>query len=275
MGFDIRNSVEDWRAFWEALKELELGRYFETFAGQISMIQRELDMFDVTDPIKKLEMFREALLKYSKLSVEEKAKVAGFDLSTKEGRAAMDKWIRDTWTDIKSGKFELASLGNMSLTEFLDFLSSFETWLDDFDKTVEDAGETKAFQVSRSITEVTGNRIAGILTTVSYWSERTATAVERLAMSLGVPSIAPPSAAEMSAFMRSGVSAPALASAGGGPVTVSVSVGDIVVNGSVDPNATAQAVSVSFVDKVDRALGERLREVRRARGLAMPDGLRS
>jgi len=275
MGYKLDLTTMSWQAFLDGLNLLLSSQLFETFAGQISMIQRELDMFDVTDPIKKLEMFREALLKYSKLSVEEKAKVAGFDLSTKEGRAAMDKWIRDTWTDIKSGKFELASLGNMSLTEFLDFLSSFETWLDDFDKTVEDAGETKAFQVSRSITEVTGNRIAGILTTVSYWSERTATAVERLAMSLGVPSIAPPSAAEMSAFMRSGVSAPALASAGGGPVTVSVSVGDIVVNGSVDPNATAQAVSVSFVDKVDRALGERLREVRRARGLAMPDGLRS
>jgi len=273
MGLTMDFSTESLAAFKEALDKINSSLMFETFAGQMSMIQAELDMFDVTDPIKKLEMFRDALVKYANLPLSDLIKLRGFNLETEEGRAAMSKWVEETWAAIKAGTFDLSKLGpGVSLTDFMGWLSDFETMLDE--KGGEE-GTTQAFQISRSITEVTGNRIAGILTTVSYWGERTALGVEALVASFRPAGVQAPTPSEMASFMRGGLADRATETGAGGPQVITITVGDIIVQGAVDAGATARAVAASFVDEVDRALGDKLLGVRRARGLAMPDGLRS
>ncbi|MFA6044189.1 MAG: phage tail tape measure protein [Phycisphaerales bacterium] len=269
LGITLALGEEGLAAFANAVAEINTRQIFQTFAGQLGMLRREFDLFDIDDPIERTRRLLKVLDQFTDLEVPDIDKV---------GAAGVDAFIKSFFKGLGSlSPAEIAALlgGGLTLEQILDLMGEIEGVLDGVAGGTEE-GVTKAFQVSRSITEVTGNRIAGILTTVSYWGEKTALAVEALVGIMRPPSVVPPTPSEMASFMRSGMGASGAMAGAGAPVTVSVTWGgNIVVNGSADAGATAQAVASGFVEQVDRALGERLLGVRRARGLAMPDGLRS
>lgn len=259
LGYELDESAQGFADFAEWLKKVDLAKAFETYAGKMARLRQEFDLFDISDP---MEQLRRILSVFDEFT--------DFEMPTDMTARALREWVQNLFTNLPSLG---AQFGSLTADEISDLLSTLNSLIDDVaDGTAE--GVTKGFQVSRSITEVTGNRIAGIMTTVAYWSERSAMALDALVAGLVIPPVLPPTQDEMATFIGRGNYMNS-ATAGEGPMTVTVTVGDIVVQAAGDAVATAQAVADRLAENLDRALGERLRDVRRARGLPMPDGLRS
>lgn len=222
----LDGSLSSWNQFQEALQEVQAAELFEGFAGGMRRMRIEWELTDTIDPAKKLA---DANKEWEKLTGIAAPKNADDILAF--------------WEKIKSG--DLSFLGDLSANDAIAFLQLFEGLFDEIDPI----GKTTSFAVSRSITEVTGNRIAGILTTDVFWNQQTALNTAGILDALG--------------GTQGGLIPPT--SMGGG-------IGDVTINitGSTNPVATADAVADAFIDMVDRGLGERGRDTRRSRGDTLP-----
>jgi hypothetical protein len=132
----------------------------------------------------------------------------------------------------------------------------------------QDDGATRSFQVSRSITEVTGNRLYGGIITVAHWSEmtahHTAELVRLLSGGSSLPNISPPSPADLRAFVAP-APAPAVPP---GPdqttVDIDVQIDQITVTGS--PQEAGRQIADSAIEAIDHKLAQRLVDRMRAAG---------
>lgn len=219
----LDGSLRSWTIFQEALQEVETANLFEGFAGGMRRMRIEWELTDTIDPVKRLADARKEFEKLSGIAAPQNAEE-----------------ILDFWNRLQAG--DVSVLGDLSPNQLIEFLQLFEGLLDE---TAGAAGATTSFAVSRSITEVTGNRIAGILTTDVFWNKETALNTAGILDALGG---------------TQGGLVP--------PTSVPTGIGDVTINvtGSTDPNATADAVADAFIDMVDRGLGERSRDRGRSVG---------
>ena len=268
MGITLDHTREGLTQFWEALKALEADRLFETFAGQMDLMRREFELFDETDPAAKLGRVLEVLKNTANLGSR-----LDFDINTEEGRRALQATVESLFTSFTQGGLSLGALGQLTATEFLDVLGLIETLLDEFDNEEAVAkGVTRGFQVSRTITEVTGNRLVGTMTTVAFWAERAAIAGEaQLAFLTG--SLEPPTTSAMCTFAGNAGVGGAEATVLCAPITINF--GDIILSGVTNPEQAAHEIAGRVREQVDEVLGGRMLDTRRARGLAQPNGLRN
>lgn len=186
--------------------------------------------------------------------------LAGLDLSLaadrEKGQAALSELLRQAFQPGLS----LADLGGLSLTEFERAIAQFSDLIQQAgqEQAAGVAGQTSSFSVSRSVTEVTGNRLVdGIGTTNLYLSGINAdtTAIRALISQLAVPPLflnPPPLPASFTA-----AASPAAA-----PVTINLTFapGAIQVTGlpGQDPVAIAEQVAQRTSDRVVRDLGPAL-----------------
>ena len=232
-GITLDGTREAWAAFDEALTTTLEADVFEGFAGAMERMRIEWELLDTVDPIKKLEAARKKWLELTGITAPKNA----------------DEVIA-LWRAITSG--DLTGIGELSPSDAITLLQLIEGLLDEADRA---EGTTTSFAVSRTITEVTGNRLAGLLTTDVFWNEQTALNTAGILNALG--------------GTRGGLAPPAaVAMLGNTDVT-------IMVNGAGDPTATAVAVRDEFVGNMDRILGERLRDTRRAQGRQQTEAFRS
>jgi hypothetical protein len=154
----------------------------------------------------------------------------------------------------------------MTREDWLTFFGNVEGALDDLGTGTDSVAE--GFSVTRSITEVTANRMVGTLTTIAELERMTALNTARLVelMGGGMPAgSAPMPAAALAPAATSTTAAAPLA-----PLVVNVgSIGPFnLANASeAEAEAAGAAAGRGFIREVDRGLGDRSLDYRRARGL--------
>ena len=233
LGITLDGTAESWRAFQEALESVQAADLFEGFAGAMRRMRIEWELTDTIAPAKKLADARKLWLDLAGIAAPKNAAE-----------------IIALFNAIARG--DLSGIGNLSPEEAIQFLQLLEGIGDE----TAGASTTTSFAVSRSITEVTGNRLAGLLTTDVFWNEQTALNTAGILDALGGSrggGLAPPAAVSM---------------LGNTDVT-------IMISGAGDPAATALAVRDEFVENMDRVLGERLRDTRRAQGRQQTQAFRA
>ena len=193
-GRKIQLTVEELRlldaeiaAFFEGLRALDFAEAVKRLDFQLGLLDTEFDLFaDAFDnPIAKLNAMKKAVGEFGNLSGEVGKAFGLLDFSSAEGRAQAREFIRQTFKDVQSGAIDVNELGEFTVDSFLDFLLSIFGLLEEAAEEVGDAGTTKAFQVVRTITEVTGNRMVGVLTTISIINQLILATVREILLEMG------------------------------------------------------------------------------------------
>jgi hypothetical protein len=253
------------KALNEAIQAAELTKFAQTFSGQLDALQARFKLFHITDPVAQAQ----ALLALQGKTVTDGQgntsnlgsptianALGGVDLSTAGGQAAAEKIIQGLFDQLNSADKlspdqQAAFLGGLTAQQFLDTLLQLQALLDQA-QSQGGTGQTEGFAVSRTITEVTGDRLAGILTSSDARLQELVDIGNAQLALLGGGSIT----AGVSAAAAS-LSAPGVG--GGGDVnidSVSVSVG---MAGATDPVSAGQQAAKAFVSSIDAALGRRAR----------------
>jgi gas vesicle protein len=247
-------TAQELKQLAEALANTELTRFTRTFTGQIELLSREFDLFDVSDPIEQLQRLRDIALGFGDSSLVE-ALFGGLDLSTAEGRAALEERIRALYQQFTDGTLTAQQFGGLTPQQLLDLLTQLESTMDQVGAAAEQ-GQTAQFQVSREVTEVTAGRLVSLLTTSEIWQQETAENTRAIAEILAGfrtgGGLTAPTAAEMAAY------------AGAGGITLN---GDINVTVTAAPGMSqgdadqlGRAVGKGIVEELDRQMGARQRQ---------------
>jgi TP901 family phage tail tape measure protein len=192
---EARPNLAELRQVMEAMAEIDIAQAFDTFIGQMQELRAEFELFDITDPADQLKRLRDLFLEFTELPPGYRERLMGADISTAEGRRALEQTIQQLFRAAQQGGvvgFE--QFGELTRQEFIDQLIEMERLLDQLGENIEEEGETQQFAISRTITEVTGSRMLSALTTDAYWNEQTASnTAEILRMMGGTPvTINPP-----------------------------------------------------------------------------------
>lgn len=173
---DMQNGVDEFTRSLKkldlAIKETELTKFAETFAGKLQAMNAALVVFNVTDPVDKLKRLIDVATGYGKDTegnVIETGSQAfrdifkGLDISLAKDRATAEKLLQDLYTKLDQGTIDATMLGGMTPQEFLDMLTELSRQLFELDEFKKTEGATQGYHVDQTITEVTGNRLGGLL----------------------------------------------------------------------------------------------------------------
>lgn len=253
--------LEALKAVPEALRrELgELGRYANTAAGIIDRVNYQFDVLGKTDAAERFRAIIEAL---STAGIDFGDFASTFatlnrpDATAEERQRAID----DALARLASGQG--VNFGGLTPEELRALLKQ------GVGATGGGLQGTGGFNTDRSITEVTGGRLAALFSTGNIFAERTASATEGILAILGgrpgagLPALLPPDVS------RGGGWAFGSAGAGGGMTIESLV---IQISGAVADTTTAQALGAAagrgFIETVDRGLAKQLKVKRRSVGL--------
>lgn len=183
--------LRELEAVQRATAELELSRVFETFRGQLDLLQQEFDLLDIEDPLDQLRRLRELMLEFTDLPEEFRAQLAGANLETEVGRRQFEAALENIFKALASGELGPGAFGQLTVSEFRSLIGDLEGTLDTAQDELgdlaegEEPGTTTAFQVSRQITEVTANRLVGTLTTISILNQQQLRVLRGILAALG------------------------------------------------------------------------------------------
>jgi predicted glycoside hydrolase/deacetylase ChbG (UPF0249 family) len=253
-------TIDDLQQLFKALSSSELGQFADDFIGQMSKLDTQIKLFDLSKPIQQFEAFRKALQGVNGGAGALTNILSTFDLTTAQGIEAAKKAIQDLFNQLGSLPADQlpALLGGLTADEFRQALERLRDIVNAQAGSGGIAG-TGGFNVSRTITETTGNRLEALFSTGNIFAERTAKATELMAQLLGgsptliqAPNIATPGAA-----------------AQGGQTFVIESFTVNVGAGADSATAIAagQTVGDEFVDNLDKKFGAKIRWNRRAQGI--------
>ena len=250
-------TLVDIAAVQEAMRRSELGQFADTFAGQIAQLEAEINVFDIKDPIAQIRAFRKAL---DGIGKGNEAGILGdlidsFDLSNPAGIAAAIASLQKLFTDITSGAIKENQFGGLSGQDILD---SILRLLGILRTGSNETAGTGGFNVERRITEVTGGRIAAMLSTGNIHLERIAGNTASLVSLFGGIPVSPVTAP------------PASAMAGGGSPGVTINATfNFNSPAAIEPENAKRFVRVftdEAVNEMDKALGGKTKWSRRAVG---------
>lgn len=261
LGVTLDGTRQSFEALKEAIDALDITRLTEDFDFAMGVLQQRFDIFDIDDPIKQFEALIEAARKFG---VMLPTGIGGefFDITTGKGRQQFEEFIQLLFERTLSGDFPIPK--GMTLDQWLAFLVQMESLLDQ----IEDAtGDTKQFAISRTITQVTGSRIAALLFGIQFETTRIADNSDLMVALL--TAMAGSTAVLAPAVTTTGLGGQTVA--GGGNVSISVGGIDIDVHiiGDVDISNAAgigQEIGDNIIERIDKGLGDRLREAARLAG---------
>lgn len=136
LGIEFVESAAGFVTMAVALEQLSISDLFESFAGQLDILQRRFALFDVK-PADQLIALRDKFLEAVELDPAIEAQIRALDLSSAEGRAAFATLLQDVFGQFESGALTLGNLGELSATQFLDMLNSMESLGDEIDSTTD------------------------------------------------------------------------------------------------------------------------------------------
>lgn len=258
--FSAEGLRDELEALQEATKALDMERAVQSFEGQMSLLQQRLELFDVEDPVERLEALRGLLLDFADLPANLADQLRGADLTTTEGRRQVEEIVQRLFQAIASGELAPGRLGDLTLEQFRGLLTDLEGTVDDLSEEEGDGAE--GFTVSAGMTRVQGNRMVARLSTIDV---RIARSNQFLA---GIhEAVAGPIPEELATVRGAPVTASTPEGGGAGTVfNIQQVVGELSVSVEGvpgEPASVAEQVGQLSVDEIDRLL-QRLRE-RRAR----------
>ena len=164
LGVQFGGTKEQAEQLIEALEALDFEALTEDFASAMAVLQQRFAIFDVEDPIDQLDAILAVFDQFTDIPLP------AFDLSTAQGRAALDAFIRDLFDQITSGAFDFAALGGLTTQQALDLLAQIERTLDTIEQDAAEGveageGTTSAFVRSSRITEVQGSHLVAVADT--------------------------------------------------------------------------------------------------------------
>ncbi len=163
---DFRDSLEQVQ---RAIEEVNFRAFAESFAGQLSLLQVQFDLLDLTNPLDQLEKLRElAGGKFGSPVLDEALK--GLDLRDPAQRAEAERRLLElverAGLSTANGGFTAADLGGLSSAELIELIRTIESLIDQAneDQGVTTGGDPRqeSFGVERRITEVQADRLISL-----------------------------------------------------------------------------------------------------------------
>ncbi|MCC7055690.1 MAG: phage tail tape measure protein [Gemmatimonadaceae bacterium] len=205
LGIDLSDTNESMRGFRDLVMKADLNGYIDSYAGSLQRLDDTLRADGVTDGA---EIFRRrvAVLTDPKTGFPAlTSAITGLDLDTVEGRNEARTRARALYDDVVNGRVSLGQFGGLSIQEgsqaLIDFITSVMELNDG------DAAGTGGFNVTRSITEVTGSRLAGLLGSANTYLAGIATDIAALRATFVTPapfSLQAPSAGAIAGLLAGG-----------------------------------------------------------------------
>jgi hypothetical protein len=175
-GVTVDGSADSFIKLQQAIAESDFRAFADTFAGQIDAIDLRARLNNQS-PLAVLQAQAAAAAKNSPAL----AGLGSLDLSTAAGRNAAQDILRAAFEKAAAGQLTAQELGNLTLEDLKTILAQIDAGIDGLTEAPEDLPENQSFTLSRSITEVTGQRIGSYLATANEWARRTTNAVELMA----------------------------------------------------------------------------------------------
>lgn len=258
---ETKPSFEEIIRVAQALEQVQFERFLESFTGSMELLMREFELFDIDDPIEKIRRILDLFLEFTDL--DEKFPGAdrflrGIDLTSEEGRRELEKTLQELFQQFRAGTIDPSVIGELTPQEFLEQLTALEALLDEANKAAEatSTGGTTQFAVRRTITEVTGSRIAALLTTGVFFQEQTAENTARMVEMMGGQAFEP-------------IGPPVVGGGGGARGGVSITIEEINVGGVGAPEEAREVgneIGAGIAEEIDRALGAISVDTDRANG---------
>ncbi len=158
--WDDGHLAESFTALARALRELDLKKALGTFQGQMGLLQHEFSIFNVTDPVQKLEKFRQLLLSFTSLPGGLQQQLSGLDLTTAAGQTQLQQILEQLFSAFASGRISIAQLqgaqGGLSASDFQDLLDQMAQLLQHAQGA---SGNVGGLQVFSGISELQANRL--------------------------------------------------------------------------------------------------------------------
>ena len=254
----------------ELLAAQTVDKLFTGFEGELDLLRLNIGLLEdeFGDVNKQISEFQRILrdtagIDLSKLDDQWRGvfdDLLNADISTPEGRTAAEAAIEAIIRGAKDLPRE--AFGELTSDQFFDFLSEWESLLDSAAEELGGGPDATSFQVFRGMTEVTGNRIAGLLTTDTYWNRQTALHTQQMVGLLGGTAITtmPPEA-----FLQpfSSLTAPSLeelatfiASAMPPQIVIDSFEINFTLEGDVLDEETARTAGRVAAEEFDRELGD-------------------
>lgn len=236
---DFRDSLKQVQ---QAIDAVNFRAFAESFAGQLSLLQLQFDLMDVSNPIDQLAALQKlAAGKFGSPALD--AAVGGLDLTDPAQRAEAERRLLELVQQASSGTgLSAEQLGGMSSSELLDLIRQIEALIDAVNEqqgTTTGGGPLQqGFSVERKITDVQADRM------ISLAVSQDAHLIEiRDLLARALPVLAPMLPA-------------ALGTGGAIELTLNVTVEGPVTGANAA--AVGETLGLSAADALARALGARL-----------------
>lgn len=169
-GEDVLIAIQQFESLRQAA--IESAGAGNSFAAEIARIRREFELFDINDPIQQLDRLRKKFVEFIELPEDVERAIAEADLTTPEGRKAFEDALRRA--------FELLATagGPLSREDAEEFLTEMKRASDALEEAAAADGDALGgpdaipFEVRRAITEVSANRLIGVLQTIAIHDDR-------------------------------------------------------------------------------------------------------
>ena len=194
--FDPKLAADEFNKLGQVIRDdLDLDLFLKSlgeFANKIELLQAEFDIFDITEPEKQLRRYLEIADEFTDLPQnlqDQLDNILSFDdLTTPEAQKAIDQFLKDAFIAAPE-LFTTGALGRLRFDEWLDLLRSSDGFLDEIASNTEEgadaAGDTESAIIRKSITEVTGNRMVGVLTTIAIINQSILAIAKEILLEMG------------------------------------------------------------------------------------------
>lgn len=256
--------ADDINKLAEAMKNAEITKFADTFEGQMNQMDAAINLFDLSKPIDQFHQLQKALDAIQGGGGTLANVLKGFDLTTTTGVNAAEKALQDLFDKMQAGTLSPTDLGGMTPQQFLDAITRTMGILR-AQGASPGLGGTGGFNVSQTITQVTGERMSALLSTANVFAEMTARNTGAIVAALGgnaaLPSVSPPSLPPTQTLSTGAMS--------GGMVTIQNMPITVNLGGNVDMSSAQKigaGIAAATVDAIDREMASRQKWNLRARG---------
>ena len=160
---------------WAALEQgfLEATDAAQTFEGQMRLIEQRAKVFPEAfdTAIERLDAMREAALAFAGVPDDVRRQIEALDFTTPEGRAAAEKFFQNLFEQIVAGDVRFEDMTREEATDFIiAMLEEVRAAAEQGDDVT--GPDATAFRDVRVITEVSANRLIGVLQTIAIHDDR-------------------------------------------------------------------------------------------------------
>lgn len=136
LGIEFDGSAASVKALHQAIGLIEFERLFETFGGQLSLLQQKFEIMDIDDPIEQLRQFLNVIHQFAGAEIDPPV----WNLDSEEGRTLAKRWVQKMFELLQSGEITPEQLGGLSFDEFRDFLDEFNRRLEEANEAAQAGG---------------------------------------------------------------------------------------------------------------------------------------